>query len=59
MAVVNQLWEEWQLSEAFTFDITRGERPLHKLPKIVIGSEARGLKMHALLLYELKASGEY
>jgi hypothetical protein len=24
VAVVNQLWESWQLSEAFNFDVTRG-----------------------------------
>ena len=25
VAVVNQLWESWQLSEAFNFDVTRGD----------------------------------
>jgi hypothetical protein len=35
VAVVNQLWESWQLSEAFTFDITRGDLSTDLIAKIL------------------------
>jgi len=35
VAVVNQLWESWQLSEAFTFDITRGDLSTDLVAKIL------------------------
>jgi len=35
VAVVNQLWESWQLSEAFAFDITRGDLSTDLVAKIL------------------------
>ena len=35
VAVVNQLWESWQLSEAFTFDITRGDLSTDLVAKVL------------------------
>jgi len=35
VAVVNQLWESWQLSEAFTFDITKGNLSTDLVAKIL------------------------
>jgi hypothetical protein len=35
VAVVNQLWESWQLSEAFSFDITRGDLSTDLIAKIL------------------------
>ena len=35
VAVVNQLWESWQLSEAFTFDVTRGNLGTDLIAKIL------------------------
>ena len=35
VAVVNQLWEAWQLSEAFTFDITKGDLSTDLVAKIL------------------------
>jgi len=35
VAVVNQLWESWQLSEAFSFDITRGDLSTDLVAKIL------------------------
>jgi len=35
VAVVNQLWESWQLSEAFTFDVTRGDLGTDLVAKIL------------------------
>ena len=35
VAVVNQLWESWRLSEAFTFDITRGDLSTDLVAKIL------------------------
>lgn len=36
VAVVNQLWEQWQLSDAFTFDITRGTLSTDLVAKILV-----------------------
>jgi len=36
VAVVNQLWETWQLSEAFTFDVTRGLLSTDSVAKILV-----------------------
>lgn len=35
VAVVNQLWEAWQLSDAFTFDITRGDLSTDLVAKVL------------------------
>ena len=35
VAVVNQLWETWQLSDAFTFDITRGDLSTDLVAKVL------------------------
>lgn len=35
VAVVNQLWESWQLSEAFRFDITRGNLGTDLVAKVL------------------------
>jgi transposase len=35
VAVVNQLWESWQLSEAFSFDVTRGELSTDLIAKVL------------------------
>ena len=35
VAVVNQLWETWQLSDAFTYDITRGDLSTDLVAKIL------------------------
>ena len=35
VAVVNQLWESWQLSEAFSFDITRGNLSTDLVAKVL------------------------
>ena len=35
VAVVNELWESWQLSEAFTFDITRGDLSTDLVAKVL------------------------
>jgi transposase len=35
VAVVNQLWESWQLSEAFRFDITRGNLGTDLIAKVL------------------------
>lgn len=35
VAVVNQLWESWQLSEAFNFDVTRGELSTDLIAKVL------------------------
>ena len=35
LAVVNELWESWQLSEAFTFDITRGDLSTDLVAKVL------------------------
>jgi transposase len=35
VAVVNQLWENWQLSDAFTFDITRGDLSTDLVAKVL------------------------
>ncbi len=35
VAVVNQLWESWQLSEAFSFDITRGDLSTDLVAKVL------------------------
>jgi transposase len=35
VAVVNQLWESWQLSEAFTFDVTKGDLGTDLVAKIL------------------------
>ena len=35
VAVVNQLWESWQLSEAFNFDVTRGDLSTDLVAKIL------------------------
>lgn len=35
VAVVNQLWESWQLSEAFKFDVTRGDLSTDLVAKIL------------------------
>ena len=36
VAVVNQLWETWQLSDAFSFEITKGELPTDLVAKILV-----------------------
>jgi transposase len=36
VAVVNQLWEKWQLSDAFTFDITKGLLSTDLVAKILV-----------------------
>jgi transposase len=36
VAVVNQLWETWQLSDAFTFDITKGLLSTDLVAKILV-----------------------
>jgi len=36
VAVVNQLWDTWQLSEAFTFDVTRGLLSTDSVAKILV-----------------------
>ena len=36
VAVVNQLWETWQLSDAFSFDITRGFLSTDLVAKILV-----------------------
>jgi transposase len=36
VAVVNQLWDTWQLSEAFTFDITKGLLSTDLVAKILV-----------------------
>ena len=36
VAVVNQLWERWQLSDAFTFDITKGLLSTDLVAKILV-----------------------
>jgi transposase len=36
VAVVNQLWETWQLSEAFTFNITKGVLSTDLVAKILV-----------------------
>ncbi len=36
VAVVNQLWETWQLSDAFTFDITRQPLSTDLIAKILV-----------------------
>lgn len=35
VALVNQLWEAWQLSDAFTFDITRGDLSTDLVAKVL------------------------
>jgi len=35
VALVNQLWETWQLSDAFTYDITRGDLSTDLVAKIL------------------------
>ena len=35
VALVNQLWETWQLSDAFTYDITRGDLSSDLVAKIL------------------------
>jgi transposase len=35
VAVVNQLWESWQLSDAFNFDVTRGELSTDLIAKVL------------------------
>jgi transposase len=35
VAVVNQLWESWQLSEAFSFDVTRGDLSTDLVAKVL------------------------
>ena len=35
VAVVNQLWESWQLSEAFNFDVTRGALSTDLVAKVL------------------------
>jgi transposase len=35
VAVVNQLWEAWQLSEAFPFDVTRGDLSTDLVAKVL------------------------
>lgn len=35
VAVVNQLWETWKLSDAFTFDITRGDLSTDLVAKVL------------------------
>ena len=35
VAVVNQLWDSWQLSEAFTFDVTRGHLGTDLIAKVL------------------------
>lgn len=35
VAVVNQLWETWHLSDAFTFDITRGDLSTDLVAKVL------------------------
>jgi transposase len=35
MALVNELWNQWQLDEAFDFDVTRGPLPTHAVARIL------------------------
>jgi len=35
VAVVNQLWESWQLSQAFNFDVTRGDLSTDLVAKVL------------------------
>jgi transposase len=35
VALVNQLWEAWQLSKAFTFDVTRGDLSTDLVAKVL------------------------
>jgi len=35
VAIVNQLWETWQLSDAFSFDITRGDLSTDLVAKVL------------------------
>jgi transposase len=35
VAVVNQLWESWQLSEAFSYDVTRGDLSTDLVAKVL------------------------
>jgi transposase len=35
IAVVNELWDQWQLDQAFAYDVTGGELPTHTVAKIL------------------------
>jgi transposase len=35
IAVVNELWGQWQLDQAFAYDVTGGELPTHTVAKIL------------------------
>ena len=35
IAVVNDLWDQWQLDQAFVYDVTDGELPTHTVAKIL------------------------
>jgi transposase len=35
IAVVNYIWDQWQLSKAFDYDVTNGTLPTHKIARIL------------------------
>lgn len=35
IAVVNHIWDQWELSEAFDFDVTGGPLPTHEIARIL------------------------